>query len=67
MSRTQQLLNINEVAQALGVTVACIRRWVYEGKVGVIKVGRLIRFSEDEVDRIINAGTRPARRECHGK
>lgn len=57
-----RLLNIEEFAGLLGVTQSCVRRWILERRINVIKIGRLVRIAESEVDRIIAEGTRPARR-----
>jgi excisionase family DNA binding protein len=57
-----QLLNVDQFAEALGVTKACIRRWILERRVATVKLGRLVRIPEGEASRIIGAGLRPARR-----
>ena len=56
----QQLLTVYEFAKALNVTPACIRRWIMERKVVTVKLGRLVRIPPDEVQRLIQIGTRPA-------
>jgi len=58
----QRLLNVQEFAQALGITVSCARRWLLEGKVARVKLGRLVRIPASECERLIDEGTRPARR-----
>ena len=55
------LLSVPQVAERLGVTPACIRRWVLERKLTVVKLGRLIRIPASEVERLVNSGLRPAR------
>jgi excisionase family DNA binding protein len=57
----QNLLAIPDFATALGVTPACIRRWLLERKIASVKVGRLVRIPADEVDRIVQDGFRPAK------
>ncbi|MGH9705131.1 MAG: excisionase family DNA-binding protein [Candidatus Acidiferrales bacterium] len=57
-----KLLTVNEFAAALGVTPACIRRWILERRITTIKVGaRLVRIPESEYQRLVEDGTRPAR------
>ena len=63
---TVTLLRIDEFADALKITPACVRRWIAERKVGVVHVGRLVRIPETEVERLITAGSRPAKGEGHG-
>jgi excisionase family DNA binding protein len=56
-----RLLSIPQFAELLGVTCSCIRRMVYERRINVIKVGRLVRISTAEYERIVAEGTRPVR------
>lgn len=55
------LLSVPQVAERLNVTRACIRRWILERRLAVVKVGRLVRVPSSEVDRLIDSGLRPAR------
>lgn len=59
--QTKNFLTIPEFAHELGVTAACIRRWIQERKITTVKVGRLVRIPAAEVTRIVAQGTRPAR------
>lgn len=63
MSETKiaKLYSVPEFANLLGVTVACVRRWLLERKIGRVKVGRLVRIPADELDRLITEGYRPAK------
>lgn len=56
-----KLLNVSQFAERLGVSKSCIRRWILEGRVSIIKLGRLVRIAEAEVDRLLAEGTRPRR------
>ena len=55
------LLSITEFAARLRVTSACVRRWLLEGKIAKVKLGRLVRIPAAEVDRLISEGLRPSR------
>lgn len=55
------LLSVPQFADALGVTPACIRRWILERKITTVKLGRLIRVPASEIERLIDGGLRPAR------
>ncbi len=56
-----KLLSGPEFGAALGVTSACIRRWLLERKIAHVKVGRLVRIPASEIDRLVSEGSRPAR------
>ncbi len=60
----RELLSVHESAKALGVTVACVRRWLLERKIAHVKLGRLVRIDSREIDRLISEGLRPARTEA---
>jgi excisionase family DNA binding protein len=62
-----KLLTVPTFAAELGVTPACIRRWILERKITIIKVGRLVRVPASEVERIMQLGTRPALRETRSR
>jgi len=47
----------------MGVTVACLRSWIYKRKIAYTKIGRAVRISDDTIQRIIDRGTVPAREE----
>jgi excisionase family DNA binding protein len=61
MGHSETLLSVPQFAAALGVTPACIRRWILERKITTVKLGRLIRVPSSEVDRLVECGRRPAR------
>ena len=57
----KQLMDVKEFAETLGVTQSCIRRWILERRINIIKLGRLVRIPATEVARLIDAGSLPAR------
>ena len=54
------LMNIEQVAIRLGVSVRHIRRLVAERRIPFVKWGHLLRFDPDEVDRWIEERVVPA-------
>jgi excisionase family DNA binding protein len=56
-----KLLSIPEFATLLRVTPSCIRRMIWEKRITIVKVGRLVRIPQTEFDRIVTEGTRAAR------
>jgi excisionase family DNA binding protein len=61
-STEHEFLTVPQVAEKLGLTRACIRRWIYERKITVVKLGRAVRIPIREIDRLVNDGLRPAKR-----
>ena len=56
-----RLFSVPQFAATLGVTTACIRRWLLERKIACVKVGRLVRIPASQLDRIMEEGFRPAK------
>ncbi len=52
-----QLLTVDEVAQRLSVSVAYVRRClVFERRIPVVKIGRLVRIDERDLEAFIDEG-----------
>ena len=60
-------LKVAEVAEALGLSVACVRAWIASRRIGFVRLGRAIRIPHAEVERLIQAGTVPARERRNGR
>jgi excisionase family DNA binding protein len=63
MTIDRSLLRVGEFASILGVTPACVRRWLLERKISSTRIGRLVRIPSSEVQRIVDSGFRPARQQ----
>ncbi len=61
MEREKSLLRVNEFAELLDVTPACVRRWLLERRIASTRLGRLVRIPREEVARLVDGGFRPAR------
>ena len=59
MGNQDSLLTVDEFAGQLRVTRACVRKWILERRIAVVKVGRLVRLPASEIRRIIDEGSRP--------
>jgi excisionase family DNA binding protein len=55
-----KMLTIGEVVETLGLRPATIRSWIWKRQIGYVKVSRSVRIPDDEVERIIASGSRPA-------
>jgi excisionase family DNA binding protein len=56
------LVDINGLAECLGVTQRHIRRLIAEDRIPYIKWGSILHFDLDEIDAWIDDHRRPARR-----
>jgi excisionase family DNA binding protein len=54
------LLTIAGAATLLGMSPRTLRAWVGARRVGVIRLGRCVRVSHSELDRLMHAGASPA-------
>jgi len=61
MEKDKSLLRVNEFAELLDVTPACVRRWLLERKISSTRIGRLVRIPASEIERLVESGLRPAR------
>jgi excisionase family DNA binding protein len=55
----EQLLTVKEAAQRLACTEAAIRKWLYQRRLPAVKVGRLVRLREADLEAVIARGVRP--------
>jgi excisionase family DNA binding protein len=54
-----QLLTVEEAAKRLAVTEAAIRKWLYQKRLPVVKVGRLTRLRLEDVEKVASHGLSP--------
>jgi excisionase family DNA binding protein len=46
----KQLLTVREAASLLACSEAAIRKWIYQQRLPAVKVGRLIRIAESDLE-----------------
>lgn len=46
-----------EVAKYLGVTIYAVRKWRGSGKLGFVRIGKVVRIHRDSLDAFISAHT----------
>ena len=56
-----KLLTVGEAAEALRFKPAIIRAWLLRRKITSYRVGRSVRISSEEIERVLHNGLRPAR------
>jgi excisionase family DNA binding protein len=57
---TARLRTLPEAAARLGLSVKCLRGWVWRRTISYVKVGRAVRISDETIQKIIDRGTMPA-------
>lgn len=59
----EKLLTIDELAEVLSVKKSTIYQWVHMGLIPHIKVGRLLRFREEDIEKwLISKQVKPSPR-----
>ena len=57
----RKLMTVQETAEALMIKPATVRAWVLRRKINSFRIGRAVRISAEEIERILQDGLRPAR------
>jgi excisionase family DNA binding protein len=55
----EQLLTVKEAAQRLACTEAAIRKWLHQRRLPAVKIGRLVRLRQTDLEAAIAKGVRP--------
>ena len=55
MAGNEVLLDVGQVAEMLKISVATVRRWVLQGYIPYMKIGKAIRFSNSDIESWINS------------
>jgi excisionase family DNA binding protein len=56
----QPLINVPEAAELLRISVNTLRQWISQRKVPTIKLGKAVRFSPDDLRKLIEESRREA-------
>ena len=59
------VLTTKEFAKAVGWAPVTVRSWIAQGRIEYVKLGRSVRIPVSELNRLIVAGTVPARGQDH--
>jgi excisionase family DNA binding protein len=52
----EKLLTVKQAADLLGCSEAGIRKWVYQRRLPVVRVGRLVRVRATDLETFVEAG-----------
>ena len=61
LSEKQQPRTVAEVALALNLSVSTIRSWIFQRRIGCVRMGRAVRIPDAEINRLLEAGFVPAK------
>ncbi len=56
ITRTRELLTVNEVAEQLGTSTRFVRRLVSERRIAFVHLGRHVRIAQKDVDEFVDRG-----------
>jgi excisionase family DNA binding protein len=59
----QRLLTVPQAASEMGLSARTVWAWVYQRKIGVVRLGRAVRVPQKSIDELIEFGTVPAKAE----
>jgi excisionase family DNA binding protein len=62
MATVRRLHKVPEGARELNLSEKCLWDWIGKRKIGVVRLGRAVRIPQSEIDRLIEEGSTPARR-----
>jgi excisionase family DNA binding protein len=57
----EDLLTVPEAAEAVNLTERWMRRAIFEGRIEVVKFGRLVRIPRSSLEKLIEDGRKPSR------
>ena len=55
MAENEVLLDVGQVAAMLKISIATVRRWVWQGYIPYMKIGKAIRFSKSDVENWVSS------------
>jgi len=58
---SDEFLTVDEVAETLRVNPQTVRNWISDGTLPAVRVGRRIRITRRDLDRVMEQGYRPGR------
>jgi excisionase family DNA binding protein len=55
MAGNEVLIDVGQVAAMLKISTATVRRWVLQGYIPYMKIGKAIRFSNSDIEKWVSA------------
>ena len=63
---SNKLFSVEQAADAWSIKPATVRAWVLSRKITSYRLGRAVRISEEEIERVLHEGLRPAKKAIGG-
>jgi len=60
MNPSDKRLDVSGAAEFLGVRPPTIRKWILKRQIPYVKVGRLVRIRQSDLEKLLERGTVPA-------
>lgn len=57
------LISVKRASEQLGCSEALLRKWIHERRLPVVKVGRLTRIRQSDLEAWLRLGLQPGRKE----
>ncbi len=51
----EKLMGIKDISEMLGVSVSTLYKWVSEKKIPFVKIGRLVKFRQSDIEKYLDA------------
>jgi excisionase family DNA binding protein len=52
---SEQLLTMDDVTKKLSISRQTVHKWIKDGKIKVVRIGRILRFEAAEVNNLIES------------
>jgi len=53
-----QLFTVSQAAERLSLKPPTLRKWIFQGRLPVVRIGRAVRIKEKDLEAIIREGLR---------
>jgi len=60
-----RFMSVKKAAEELDLKEVTIREWIRERRIAVVRLGRTVKVPVEEIERLIQLGTVPARASRH--
>lgn len=62
-TNNRQVVTVREAGEMLAMSPHTMRSWIADRRIGIVRLGRTVRVPISEVERLLETGSVPARRD----